>query len=115
MFCLAALLLCPLRASRAQSTPGQEVAAYRANMRRQLGDDAQLQKMIGQADFSQSVTIAIYVGPSGQVVRELMIGFPQDPQTEYGLMDYIATLNFGVFSPDMPDHPLKYMLPISRG
>ncbi|OYV40033.1 MAG: hypothetical protein B7Z81_02540 [Acidocella sp. 20-61-6] len=91
----------------------QAKGLYGENMRDTLAGDAQLQRILRQNGVTKPMKVELVVEPDGEVAKAGMLRSAAPHAAEDAVINYLLTLHFGHFYPDMPDKALVFLLPVA--
>jgi hypothetical protein len=100
----------PTPVASAAVPPG--MVTYGNNMKQEIQSDQILAQILRSNDISKEFGVGLVVDPNGYVEKGFMVKSEMPVPAAEAVINHLINVNFGDFTPDMPNHKLIIVLPV---
>lgn len=88
------------------------MVAYGNNMKQEIQSDQILAQILRSHNISKEFGVGLVVDPNGYVEKGFMVKTEMPLDAAQAVINHLINVNFGDFTPDMPNHKLVIVLPV---
>ncbi len=98
--------------AQADTAQTQAMKAYGDAIIQTIKSDQVLAQILANGHVTNTLEVGLRIDPNGYVEKGYMVKTSAAPAVEQAVLGHLINVNFGNFSPDMPNRPLLFFVPV---